>query len=141
MDSATKSLVASVVLLVSAGVWASGHEAAPVSASHSYSTTVEVPLSAWKPGTNTAGQRGFVVDLAVPQLTADVVDHGGVAVYYMFQGSDGYEPLPLVFNGVIYHAYHSRGRLSLRMFSAGGGNLGAAPPPEVTAFKAKIVIF
>ncbi len=43
--------------------------------------------------------------------------------------------------GVICHAYHSVGKLSLRMFSASGGDLGAAPPPEVTAFKAKVVIF
>jgi hypothetical protein len=54
---------------------------------------------------------------------------------------DRYEPLPLVFNSVIYHAYHSKGKLSLRMFSAIGRNLGERPPPEVTAFKAKIVIF
>jgi hypothetical protein len=59
----------------------------------------------------------------------------------MFEGSDRYEPLPLVFNSVIYHAYHSKGKLSLRMFSAIGQNLGERPPREVTDLKAKIVIF
>ena len=82
-----------------------------------------------------------MVDLSIPQLTDQVINTDGVAVYYMFEGSDRYEPLPLVFNGVIYHAYHSKGKLSLRMFSANGGNLGDRPPAEVTAFRAKIVIF
>ena len=109
--------------------------------SHSYSTVIPVALSDWKPGSNTAGQTGFVIDLAIPQIDQAVVDHGGVAVYYMFAGSDRYEPLPLVFNGVIYHAYHSNGHLHLRMFSANGGNLGEKPPPEVTDFKAKVVLF
>lgn len=108
---------------------------------HSYSTVIPVALSDWKPGSNTAGQTGFIVDLAIPQIDQNVVDHGGVAVYYMFAGSDRYEPLPLVFNGVIYHAYHSTGQLHLRMFSANGGNLGDKPPPEVTDFKAKVVLF
>jgi len=110
-------------------------------AGHIYSTVIPVALSDWKPGVNTAGQTGFVVDLPLPQLDERVVETGGVAVYYMFAGSDRYEPLPLVFNGVIYHAYHSEGHLSLRMFSANGGNLGARPPPEVTALQAKVVIF
>ena len=136
-----KNIVATIAFLLGAAQLdgCSGGNQAP--AGHTYSTTVEISLSAWKPGTNTAGQMGFVVDLPLPQLDAQVVEHGGVAVYYMFKGSDRYEPLPLVFNGVIYHAYHSKGKLSLRMFSANGGNLGAAPPPEVTDFKAKIVIF
>jgi len=108
---------------------------------HHYSTVVQVSLADWKPSANTAGQTGFVVDLPIPAIDEAVVDHGGVAVYYMFAGSDRYEPLPLVFNGVIYHAYHSKGVLSLRMFSANGGNLGSRPPPEVTDFKAKIVLF
>jgi hypothetical protein len=110
-------------------------------AAHIYSTVITVKLSDWQPATNTAGQKGFAVDLAIPQLTGEVVDRGGVAVYYMFEGSDRYEPLPLVFNSVIYHAYHSKGKLSLRMFSAIGQNLGGRPPPEVTDIKAKIVIF
>jgi len=113
----------------------------PVTSGHTYSTVIPVALADWKPGTNTAGQKGFVVDLAVPQLSDAVINSGGVAVYYMFEGSDRYEPLPLVFNGVIYHAYHSKGKLSLRMFSATGGDLGDRPPPEVTGFKAKVVIF
>jgi len=108
---------------------------------HIYATVIPVALTDWKPGINTAGQTGFVVDLPLPQLDEQVVESGGVAVYYMFAGSDRYEPLPLVFNGVIYHAYHSKGHLSLRMFSANGGNLGARPPPEVTALKAKVIIF
>jgi hypothetical protein len=108
---------------------------------HIYSTVVTVKRSDWRPATNTAGQKGFSVDLTLPQLTDEVVEHGAVAVYYMFEGSDRYEPLPLVFNSVIYHAYHSKGKLSLRMFSAVGLDLGEHPPPEVTALKAKIVIF
>jgi hypothetical protein len=111
------------------------------STGHIFSTVIPVALTDRKPGTNTAGQKGFVVDLSIPQLTDQVVNTDGVAVYYMFEGSDRYEPLPLVFNGVIYHAYHSKGKLSLRMFSANGGNLEDRPPSEVTAFKAKIVIF
>ena len=86
---------------------------------------------------NTAGQKGFVVDLSIPPLTEQVVDNDGVAVYYLFKGSDRYQPLPLVFKGVIYHAYHSKGKLSLRMFSANGGNLAGRLPTEVTAFKAR----
>jgi len=108
---------------------------------HSFSTVIPVALSDWKPGTNTAGQTGFVVDLPMPQIDQSVVDGGGVAVYYRFKGSDRFEPLPLVFNGVIYHAYHSKGMLWLRMFSPSGGNLGAKPPPEVTDLEAKVVIF
>ena len=102
---------------------------------------IYVALSQWQPGTNTAGQKGFVVDLPVPEIDDAVMDRGGVAVYYRFEGSNRYEPLPLVFNGVIYHAYHSKGVLSLRMFSANGGDLGSRPPPEVTGFDAKIVLF
>ncbi|HMA52103.1 MAG TPA: hypothetical protein VKP60_20230 [Magnetospirillaceae bacterium] len=108
---------------------------------HSYSTVLPVALGDWQPGANTAGQTGFVVDLAVPQIDQSVVDGGGVAVYYRFKGSERYEPLPLVFNGVIYHAYHSKGVLSLRMFSANGGNLGARPPSEVSDLEAKVVVF
>lgn len=108
---------------------------------HTYSTVIPVALSDWKPGTNTAGQKGFVVDLPMSQLDDAVVKGGGVVVYYMFEGSDRYEPLPLVFNGVIYHAYHSKGTLSLRMFSANGADLGTRPPPEVTSLKAKVVLF
>lgn len=136
-----KNIVTAIAFLLGAVLLGGCSGKSPPPAGHTYSTTIEVGLSAWKPGTNTAGQKGFVVDLPLPQLDGQVVANGGVAVYYMFQGSDRYEPLPLVFNGVIYHAYHSVGKLSLRMFSASGGDLGAAPPPEVTAFKAKVVIF
>jgi hypothetical protein len=133
------ALLSTAALL--AGCELSSTHAATAPVTHSYSTVVTVNLSDWQPATNTAGQKGFSVDLTVPELTQEVVDHGGVAVYYMFEGSDRYEPLPLVFNSVIYHAYHSKGKLSLRMFSAIGQNLGERPPSEVTAFKAKIVIF
>ena len=108
---------------------------------HSYSVVVPIALSDWKPGTNTAGQSGFVVDLPMPQIDQKVVDSGGVAVYYRFKGSDRFEPLPLVFQGTIWHAYHSKGMLWLRMFSASGGNLGPNLPPEMTDLEAKVVIF
>jgi len=107
---------------------------------HLYSTTLSIKLSDWKPGTNTAGQTGFVVDIPLPQIDQKVVESGGVAVYYRFQGSERFEPLPLVFQGVIWHAYHSKGMLWLRMFSAGGGNLGPKLPPEMTDLDAKVVI-
>jgi hypothetical protein len=90
---------------------------------------------------NPAAIGRLLVGRPLPELTDEAVDHDGVAVYYMFEGSDRYEPLPLVFNSVIYHAYHSKGKLSLRMFSAIGQNLGERPPPEVTDLKAKVVIF
>jgi hypothetical protein len=108
---------------------------------HGYSVVVPIALSDWKPGTNTAGQTGFVVDLPMPQIDQKVVDSGGVAVYYRFKGSDRFEPLPLVFMGTIWHAYHSKGMLWLRMFSANGGNLGPNLPLEMTDLEAKVVIF
>ena len=129
------------VLLGSTTLFCACQKMEQPAAGHTYSTTIAVKLADWKPGTNTAGQHGFVVDLPLPQLDEKVVESGGVAVYYMFEGSNRYEPLPLVFNSVIYHAYHSKGQLSLRMFSANGQNLGPQPPPEVTDLKAKIVIF
>jgi hypothetical protein len=136
----TRKIIALAGLLFS--LLLSGCRLSPAhTAAHSYSTVINVKLSDWQPATNTAGQKGFVVDRTVPELTDEAVDHDGVAVYYMFEGSDRYEPLPLVFNSVIYHAYHSKGKLSLRMFSAIGQNLGERPPPEVTDLKAKIVIF
>lgn len=137
MTNRLRLLAAGILVALVAGCG----QTSPAPRGHTYSTVVQVALGDWKPAANTAGQTGFVVDLNVPQIDQSVVDGGGVAVYYRFKGAERYEPLPLVFNGVIYHAYHSKGVLSLRMFSANGGNLGQTPPPEVTDFEAKIVIF
>jgi hypothetical protein len=49
-------------------------------ATHSYSTVVNVKLSDWQPATNTAGQKGFAVDRTVPELTDEAVDHDGLTV-------------------------------------------------------------
>lgn len=66
----------------------------------------------------------YTASLNVPELTQDIYDHGAVLTYISF-GTDFYEALPEVFDGIAYGAIHSPGFVSIDYHALDGSELDA----------------
>lgn len=64
------------------------------------------------------------VSLQVPELDSKIYDHGAVITYISF-GTDYYEALPQVFDGIAYGVIHSEGFVTVDFHALDGGPLGA----------------
>ncbi len=75
------------------------------------------------------GGVSFTASLTVPELDDTIYDHGAVLSYISF-GTDYYEALPEVFDGIAYGAIHSPGYVSID-YSALDGSIIGAPSVNV----------
>lgn len=66
----------------------------------------------------------FHTSMPVPELTRDIYDHGAVLTYIAF-GTDYYEALPEVFDGISYGAIHEAGFVTVDYHALDGSILGA----------------
>lgn len=66
----------------------------------------------------------FHTSMPVPELTQDIYDHGAVLTYIAF-GTDYYEALPEVFDGIAYGAIHEAGYVTVDYHALDGSILGA----------------
>ncbi|HEX5026437.1 MAG TPA: hypothetical protein VFV68_14255 [Agriterribacter sp.] len=78
----------------------------------------------------------YAAELDVPELDNTVYQNGAVLVYLSFAGTNYFEALPQVFDGITYGAIHGDGYISIDM-SALSGN--AINPPGQTVV-AKVVL-
>lgn len=72
----------------------------------------------------TDGGYTYSVSFDVPELTNDIYDHGAV-ITYMSLGTDYYEALPEVFDGIAYGAIHSPGFVTVDFHALDGSSLPA----------------
>ncbi|MGN6177800.1 MAG: hypothetical protein ACTHNW_01380 [Mucilaginibacter sp.] len=82
---------------------------------------------------------GGLTDTAVintPQIDKYFSNHGGVMVYFTFDGGQTYEQIPEVYNNVSFTYIYTDGGIELYAQSANGAQV-ITPPAELTA---KIVL-
>ncbi|MBX2925108.1 MAG: hypothetical protein KF746_23100 [Chitinophagaceae bacterium] len=75
-------------------------------------------------------------ELEVPELDNVIYQDGAVLVFLSFSGTDYYEALPQVFEGITYGVLHSNGYVTIDM-TALSGNLVDPPGENV---RAKVVL-
>lgn len=78
------------------------------------------------------GGYSFSASMSVPELDNDIYDHGAVLTYISF-GTDYYEALPEVFDGIAYGAIHSESYVTVDFHALDGSLLG--PPAGNTSIK------
>jgi len=98
-----------------------------------FSAVYTINPSDWK---TTNNGTSYTADLEVPELDNIIYENGAVLVYLSFNGTDYYEALPQVFDGIAYGAIHSDGFVGIDI-SALSGN-AVTPPGQ--AVSAKIVL-
>lgn len=82
------------------------------------------------------GKKSYSASMEVPELTNEIYDHGAVLAYIAF-GTDYYEALPEVFDGLAYGAIHSAGYVTVD-FHALDGSL-VDPPSGNTNIKIVLI--
>lgn len=82
------------------------------------------------------GGRVQSAELEVPELDNVIYEDGAVLVYLSFSGTDYYESLPQVYDGITYGVLHSDGYITIDM-TALSGNPIEAPGQNV---RAKVVL-
>lgn len=75
-------------------------------------------------------------ELEIPELDNIVYQDGAVLVYLSFSGTDYYEALPQVFDGITFGVLHSDGFVTIDMTALSGN---AIDPPGQNV-KAKVVL-
>ncbi|MBX3253604.1 MAG: hypothetical protein KF862_05635 [Chitinophagaceae bacterium] len=91
-----------------------------------------------KPGDWVASNGGKMqsAELEVPELDNIIYEDGAVLVFLSFSGTNYYEALPQVFDGITFGALHSNGYITIDM-TALSGNMVDPPGENV---RAKIVL-
>lgn len=84
----------------------------------------------------TDGKKSYSAVMEVPELTNEIYDHGAVLAYIAF-GTNYYEALPEVFDGLAYGAIHSTGYVTVD-FHALDGSL-VDPPAGNTNIKIVLI--
>ncbi|MGN6436351.1 MAG: hypothetical protein ACTHMM_07440 [Agriterribacter sp.] len=82
------------------------------------------------------GGRMQSAELEVPELDNVVYQDGAVLVYLSFSGTDYYEALPQVYDGITYGVLHSDGYITIDMTALSGNPINA-PGQSV---RAKVVL-
>ncbi len=95
--------------------------------------TYTITPAAWQTSDN---ELSYAASLEVPELTNPIYDHGAVLVYISF-GTDYYEALPEVFNGIAFGALHSPGYVTIDFHALDGGSV--APPEEDVNIKVVLI--
>jgi hypothetical protein len=94
-----------------------------------FSAVYTIAPSSWT--TNNNGQ-SFTAQLNIPEIDNTLYNNGAVLVYISFQGTDYYEALPEVFDGIAYGAIHSPGYVGIDI-SALSGDPISAPTQSISA--------
>lgn len=91
-----------------------------------------------QPGDWTTDNDGvsYTAQLNVPEVDDALYQNGAVLVYLSFSGTNYYEAIPEVFDGIAYGAIHSNGYVGVDI-SAVSGELINAPTQSISA---KVVI-
>lgn len=87
-----------------------------------------------QPGDWTTDNNGlsYTSQLKVPEVDDVLYNHGAVLVYLSFSGTNYYEAIPEVFDGIAYGAIHSNGYVGVDI-SAVSGELINAPTQSISA--------
>ena len=78
----------------------------------------------------------YTAQLQIPELDNVIYQSGGVLVYLSFDGTDYYEALPEVFDGITYGAIHSNGYVGIDISAVNGVLID----PPTQSISAKVVI-
>ncbi len=78
----------------------------------------------------------YTAQLQIPELDNVIYQSGGVLVYLSFDGTDYYEALPEVFDGITYGAIHSNGYVGIDISALSGDPIN---PPTQT-ISAKVIL-
>lgn len=91
-----------------------------------------------QPGDWTTDNNGlsYTAQLNVPEINDALYQNGAVLVYLSFSGTNYYEAIPEVFDGIAYGAIHSNGYVGVDI-SAVSGELIDRPSQSISA---KVVI-
>ncbi len=81
-------------------------------------------------------EMSYSASLEVPELTNPIYDHGAVLVYISF-GTDYYEALPEVFDGISFGVLHSPGYVTIDFHALDGGTV--APPGDDVFIKVVLI--
>lgn len=74
----------------------------------------------------------YTASIPISELDNSIYTSGGVLVYLSFEGTNYYEALPEVFDGITYGAIHSTGYISIDI-SALSGNIINPPTQNISA--------
>ena len=98
-----------------------------------FSAVYDIAPASW---TTTNNGISYTAQLNIPELDNVIYQNGAVLVYLSFSGTNYYEALPEVFDGIAYGAIHSNGYVSIDI-SALSGN--AIDPPKQN-ISAKVIL-
>ncbi len=79
----------------------------------------------------------YAAELDVPELNNTVYQNGAVLVYLSFSGTNYYEALPQVFDGITYGAIHGDGYISVDMSALSGNPIN--PPGQTVVAKVVLI--
>lgn len=79
----------------------------------------------------------YAAELDVPELDNTVYQNGAVLVYLSFSGTNYYEALPQVFDGITYGAIHGDGYISVDMSALSGNPIN--PPGQTVVAKVVLI--
>ncbi|MEO6905551.1 MAG: hypothetical protein ABI148_04275 [Ginsengibacter sp.] len=98
-----------------------------------FSAVYDIAPASWA---TTNNGLSYTAQLNIPELDNVIYQNGAVLVYLSFSGTNYYEALPEVFDGVAYGAIHSSGYVSVDISAISGD---AVNPPSQT-ISAKVVL-
>jgi hypothetical protein len=84
----------------------------------------------------TASDSDYTATINTPQIDNYFNQHGGVIVYFTFDGGKSFEQIPEVYNGISFSYTYTAGGIELYAQNADGTKPTSAP----TALTAKIVL-
>lgn len=88
-----------------------------------------------QPGDWTTDNNGlsYTAQLNVPEVNDALYQNGAVLVYLSFSGTNYYEAIPEVFDGIAYGAIHSNGYVGVDISSSVSGELIDPPTQSISA--------
>jgi hypothetical protein len=98
-------------------------------ADQAFSAVYTISPDSW---TSTNSGQSYTAELEITELDNNIYDNGAVLVYLSFEGTNYYEALPEVFDGVTYGAIHSPGYVGIDI-SAVSGDVVTPPSQSISA--------
>jgi hypothetical protein len=80
--------------------------------------------------------KNYTTTINTPQIDSYFANHGGVLIYFSFDGGQTYEQIPETYNNVSFTYVYTAGGIELYAQSSNGAQVITAP----AAFTAKIVL-
>ena len=94
-----------------------------------FSAVYTIAPSNWSTSNNGLS---YTAQLNIPEIDNNIYQNGAVLVYLSFQGTDYYEALPEVFDGITYGAIHSPGYVGIDISDISGA-LVKVPTQSISA--------